>query len=321
MIRWGFLGAGWIAQTALAPALHAAGNATLHAVASRSAERSAALNPTRVHQRYQDLLDDPDIDAVYINLSNDAHCDWSIAALEAGKHVLCEKPLALNQGQVIQMIDASKKHNRVLTEAVWHQWHPRFVRTRELVERGDLGALTSIDSSFCFTANFEDNYRLVPEMGGGSLLDVGVYQVHAWRALVAGGADVNITSVERSMSATGVDMTTKLSADLDNNVAVTALSSFEMPETQSLVISGQSATIECLGNDAFTSWNKSSSMRIADLTEEFAPVDPYQLMIENFSDHISGKSGWILGLEQSLYVAKALDQIKEFRSTAQGMQG
>ena len=314
MIRWGFLGAGWIAKTALAPALHAANNSTLHAVASRDTERSAALNPTRVHKRYEDLLDDPEIDAVYINLSNEAHYQWTIAALAAGKHVLCEKPLALNHAQAQEMADAAKKHNRVLTEAVWHQWHPRFTRIRELIQRGDLGALTSIDSSFCFTGNFENNYRLDPQKGGGSLLDVGVYQVHVWSALNSHNAILNIESVDRTMSTTGIDMTTRVSAELSNGVSVKALSSFEMPETQSLVISGETATIESLGNDAFTSWNKLSSMRVGNSTEEFAPVDPYRLMIENFSDHISGKPAWMLGIDQSLAVAKILDQIKEHRS-------
>ena len=314
MIRWGFLGAGWIATTALAPALHAADNAVLHAVASRDPQRSAALNPTRVHQKYQDLLDDPDIDAVYISLSNEAHCDWSIAALAAGKHVLCEKPLALDHKQVELMIDASKKHNRVLMEAVWHQWHPRFVRIRELVQRGDVGALTSIDSSFCFSRELDDNYRLSPQMGGGALLDVGVYEVHVWRALVADIADLKITTLDRSMSETGVDLTTRLTAQLANTVTVNALSSFEIPETQTLVVSGQTATIECLGNDAFTSWHKPSAMKISDHIEEFAPVDPYRLMVENFSNHISGKPAWMLNLEQSLSVAKALDQIKEHRN-------
>jgi hypothetical protein len=87
-----------------------------------------------------------------------------------------------------------------------------------------------------------------------------------------------------------------------------------VPETQSLVISGESATIECLGNYAFTSWNKPSSLRIGNSTEEFAPVDPYRLMIENFSDHINGKPAWMLSIDQSLAVAKILDQIKEHRS-------
>jgi D-xylose 1-dehydrogenase (NADP+, D-xylono-1,5-lactone-forming) len=314
MIRWGFLGAGWIAKTALAPALHAASNATLQAVASRDAQRAANLNPIRVHQQYEDLLADPEIDAVYINLSNEAHYQWTIAALAAGKHVLCEKPLALNHAQAQEMADAAKKHNCVLTEAVWHQWHPRFARIRELIQRGDLGALTSIDSSFCFTGNFENNYRLVPEMGGGALLDVGVYQVHVWSALNSHNEVLNIESVDRTMSTTGIDMTTRVSAELSNGVSVKALSSFEMPETQSLVISGETATIESLGNDAFTSWNKLSSMRVGNSTEEFAPVDPYRIMVENFSDHINGKPAWLLGLEQSLYVSQVLDQIKEFRT-------
>ena len=314
MIRWGFLGAGWIATTALAPALHAADNSVLHAVASRDPQRSAALNPTRVHQKYQDLLDDPDIDAVYISLSNEAHCEWSIAALAAGKHVLCEKPLALDHKQVQLMIDGSKKHNRVLMEAVWHQWHPRFVRIRELVQRGDVGALASIDSSFCFTRELDDNYRLSPQMGGGALLDVGVYEVHVWRALIADIADLKISTLDRSMSETGVDLTTRLTAQLAKTVTVNALSSFEIPETQTLVVSGQSATIECLGNDAFTSWHKPSAMRISDHIEEFAPVDPYRLMVENFSNHISGKPAWMLSLDQSLSVAKTLDQIKESRN-------
>jgi predicted dehydrogenase len=188
------------------------------------------------------------------------------------------------------------------------------------VQRGDLGPLSSIDSSFCFTGNFDNNYRLYPHMGGGALLDVGVYEIHVWRGLVADISDLNITELDRTMSATGVDMTTRLTAQLANTVTVKALSSFEMPETQTLVVSGQSVTVECLGKDAFTSWHKPSAMKISDHIEEFAPVDPYRLMIENFSNHISGKSAWMLGLDQSLTVAKALDQIKQFRATAQGMR-
>jgi hypothetical protein len=141
-----------------------------------------------------------------------------------------------------------------------------------------------------------------------------VYEVHVWRALVADIADLNITALNRSMSDTGVDLTTRLTAQLAKTVTVNALSSFEIPETQTLVVSGQSTTIECLGNDAFTSWHKPSSMRISDHIEEFAPVDPYRLMVENFSNHISDKPAWMLSLDQSLSVAKALDQIKESRN-------
>ncbi len=310
MIRWGFLGAGWIATTALAPAVHSARNGILHGVASRDLGRAAALHPQKVYESYEDLLADPEIDAVYINLANHQHCQWTVAALAAGKDVLCEKPLALDLAQALVMADAAKKHNRILVEAVWSRWHPRFVRIVELVAGGDIGELVGIDSSFCFTAEFRNNYRLISEMGGGSLLDVGVYQAHVWRALNQSEPELKIESMTQSMGDTGEDLTTQIYGELSNGVKINALSSFEMPEMQRLVITGELATIECLGNDAFTSWKKPSSLRVGNHLQEFAPVDPYCTMIENFGDYIKGAPAWIPPIEQSLYVMKLLDQIK-----------
>ena len=312
MINWGFLGAGWVATKGLAPAIHEAGNARLHGVASRERSRAAALAPEKIYDRYEDLLADSEIDAVYINLANHQHCDWTIAALAAGKHVLCEKPLALNYEQGQKMSEAAAKYDRVLVEAVWNRWHPRFARIVELVNGGDIGALNRIDSSFCFPAQFENNYRLNVEMGGGSLLDVGIYQAHLWRALIHGEPDLNIESLTKNIGSTGVDLTTQLVGRLGNNIEISALSSFEMPETQKLVISGELATIECPGDDAFTSWNRQSSLRIGDHLEEFAPVDPYRLMFENVSAFILGESAWIPAIDQSLYAAKILDQMRAF---------
>lgn len=312
MISWGFLGAGWIAKSALAPAVHAASNATLRAVASRNHERAQGLSPHTVYERYEDLLADPTIDAVYINLANDQHCKWSVAAMAAGKHVLCEKPIALDFAQTQEMADAAKKYDRVLVEAVWSQWHPRFIRAVELIQAGDIGKLTGIDSSFCFTGNFTDNYRLDPAMGGGSLLDVGVYQAHAWAALHPTAMNLQISSVVENMSTSGVDLTTKISGRLGESVNIDAIASFEMPEQQRLVISGDLSSIEFLGNDAFISWHKESVLRIGDQVERFAPVDPYRLMVERFGEHISGEDGWIMPMSQSLAVMQVIDQIKVF---------
>jgi predicted dehydrogenase len=312
MINWGFLGAGWIATKALAPAVHEAKNARLFAVASQDQSRASALAPEKIYDSYEDLLADPEIDAVYLNLANHQHYQWTIAALAAGKHVLCEKPLALNYAQGQLMADAAAKYDRVLVEAVWSRWHPRFARIVELVNGGDIGALNRIESSFCFPAQLENNYRLDIEMGGGSLLDVGVYQAHLWRALLHGEPELNIESLTENIGSTGVDLTTQIVGKLGNSVEINALSSFEMPESQKLVISGELATIECPGNDAFTSWNKPSSLRIGDHVQEFAPVDPYRLMIENVGAYILGDSVWIPPVAQSLYVAKLLDQIKAF---------
>lgn len=315
MINWGFLGAGWIAQKALAPAVHAAQNASLYGVSSRDRNRSQALSPTKVYDQYEDLLADPDIDAVYISLANHQHCQWTIAALEAGKHVLCEKPLALNYGQVQMMADAAAKNNRTLVEAVWTRWHPRFARIVELVNNGDVGALNRIESAFTFPAELKDNYRLELDMGGGSLLDVGVYQAHLWKAMLHGEPQLSINSMQQNIGPSGVDLTTELTGVLGSDVNVSALSSFEMPETQTLVVSGESGTIECIGNDGFASWNKKSSLRIGDVVEEFAPVDPYSLMVENFSSFLLGQPAWIPAIDDSLYVARLLDQIKAFNAS------
>jgi len=312
MITWGFLGAGWVATKAVAPALHSARNARLDAVASRDRSRSEALGPQRIYERYEDLLADPGIDAVYINLANHQHCQWTIAALAAGKHVLCEKPLALNYVQAQMMAEVAKKYDRVLVEAVWNRWHPRFCRIVELVNAGDIGILNRIESSFCFPAEIENNYRLNIEMGGGSLLDVGIYQTHLWRALIHGEPELNIESLTENIGVTGVDLTTEIVGKLNSTIEVRTLSSFEMPEKQELVISGDLATIECPGNDAFTSWNKPSLLNIGDHFEKFAPVDPYRLMIENVSAFILGESAWIPAISHSLHIAKMLDQIKTF---------
>ena len=312
MITWGFLGAGWVATKAVAPAIHSARNARLDAVASRDRSRSEALGPQRIYERYEDLLADPEIDAVYINLANHQHCQWTIAALAAGKHVLCEKPLALNYVQAQMMAEAAKKYDRVLVEAVWNRWHPRFSRIVELVNAGDIGKINRIESLFCFPAEIENNYRLNVEMGGGSLLDVGIYQAHLWRALIHGEPELNIELLTENIGVTGVDLTTQIVGKLNSTIEVRTLSSFEMPERQELVISGDLATIECPGNDAFTSWNKPSLLNIGDHLEKFAPVDPYRLMIENVSAFILGESAWIPAISHSLHVAKILDQITTF---------
>jgi xylose dehydrogenase (NAD/NADP) len=312
MINWGFLGAGWIATTALAPAVHEAKNAKLQAVASRDQGRAHALKPETIYERYEDLLADPKVDAVYINLANHQHYEWTIAALAAGKHVLCEKPLALNHKEAEAMAAAAVEHNRVLVEAVCTTWHPRFIRAVELIKNGDIGEIREVNSAFCFPAQFENNYRLSKEMGGGSLLDVGVYQAHVWSALFDNAPELKIETLYRNLGATCIDLTTQISGQFTNGVKVKAISSFEKPESQELLISGELASIELLGGDAFTSWKKPSLLRVGDQVQEFPPIDPYLVMIENFSDYILGKPALILSINQSLFVAKLLDQIKDF---------
>ena len=308
-IRWGFLGAGSIATKALRPAVFAAKNASLYAVASRDVARSQSLEPEKIHTSYEDLLSDPDVDAVYISLANDQHCQWSIKALNAGKHVLCEKPIAMNASEARSMADAAQTNDRLLVEAVWTRWHPRFIRMVELVRNGAIGEIQSIDSSFTFPGSLEGNYRLIPEMGGGSLFDVGPYPLHAFSALTNGDLKLVINSVERNLSTTGVDMTTQIDATINNSIAAHALTSFEREEEQKLVVTGSLATIENVGNDAFTSLRSPSILKVGDSIEKFAPVDPYQLMVENFGSRILGEPSWILPMNETIRVMEILDEI------------
>jgi predicted dehydrogenase len=311
-IRWGFLGASWVASTALVPAVASANNASLFAVASRDPERSRTLNPTKVHATYDDLISDPEVDAVYVSLANHLHLEWAVKALNAGKHVLCEKPLATSYSEAKIMADAAIANDKLLVEAVWTRWHPRFERMVELVRNGDIGQLQIIDSAFTFTTTFTENYRLVPEMGGGSLLDVGPYQAHVWAALAPKDAKFNIESATANLGPTGIDLTTQTTAILSDSIAVSALTSFEQDEKQSLVVVGESGKIEFPLGQAFTSWKEASSLQIGDHVENFAPVDPFTLMIEAVGRRINGEPVWLPSLRESLWVMDALDEIKAF---------
>lgn len=266
-VRWGFVGAGWIAQQAMAPAVHAAGNTVLQAVASRDLQRSELLQPVNARRSYEELIEDPGVDAVYVCLANQQHEEWVLRALSAGKHVLCEKPLAIDADQAARMAHAAIDADRLLVEAVWCRWHPRFRRLAELATSGALGGLLSIDSAFTFPAELEGNYRAEPLAGGGALLDVGGYQAHAWLALTGGAPDVRLQRVERTLGPTGVDLTTRIAAELDGTTRATAVASFAMPEHQFLVVTGMEAQARMGGGAAFTAWREPTTLLVGEAVE------------------------------------------------------
>ncbi|MGA0794000.1 MAG: Gfo/Idh/MocA family protein [Ilumatobacteraceae bacterium] len=308
-VRWGFLGAGYVASRAMAPAVHAAVNAQLFGVASRDPQRSVTLEPVEVFDGYQRLLDDPRIDAVYISLTNGQHLEWVTKSLEAGKHVLCEKPLGLGAQEVREMMACAERNNRVLVEAVWSRWHPRFRRIVEAVAAGEVGDVVGIESKFGFASEMSNNYRLDPSMGGGALLDVGCYQVNAWVGITRGARDVSIRTVKRNVGPTKVDLTTEVEAVIDDRVSVHAASSFETNLAQRLVVTGTTGSIATDSGEAFTTWREPSSLRVNGRVENFASIDAFVAMTEAVSDHIDGGPGWVLPLEESLRVAEILDGI------------
>lgn len=310
-VNWGFLGAGFVASRGLAPAVHTSRGAHLYAVASRDEKRSATLEPERTHATYDDLLADERVDAVYISLSNSQHIEWVTKSLEAGKHVLCEKPLGLNATETEAMFDCASRNGRLLIEAVWGRWHPRFARIVELITAGAIGDITHIETVFTFTSEMTDNYRLNPLMGGGALLDVGCYQAHAWVALTQGARALTITDLVRTLGPTGIDLTTDVSVRIDNAITAHAVSSFALPSEQQFVIQGTLGQISTDVGESFTTWNEASSLLFNDLVEEFPVTNAFVEMVENVSRMIEGDNAWVVRPSDSIRVAQILDAISQ----------
>jgi predicted dehydrogenase len=294
--------------------VHAASNSKLYAVASRDLTKAQKLSATKNYNSYQELIDDPLVDVVYINLPNHLHAKWSIAALAAGKNVLCEKPFAMDLAQASAMAGAAKTSGKLLVEAVWARWHPRFIRAVEIVRSGEIGQLSSIESEFSFMAKLSGDYRNEVAMGGGALLDIGTYQIHLWSALTDISAGVEITAVERNLAASGIDLTTIVQAKIGKSLLVKATSSFERDPRQEITIRGTAGEITFTVGEAFTNWHKPSELNITaggnSRTEVFDPVDAYQLMVESVSAQVSGKKAWLLPIPESLTVMNLLDQIR-----------
>ena len=311
-VRWGFIGAGYVASRAMAPAVHVADGAELYAVASRDRQRSEVLEPQVVHDSYQALIDDPQVDAVYISLTNVQHTQWVIAALEAGKHVLCEKPLAMNAEEARLMMATAQRNNRILVEAVWTRWQPRMRRMAEIVRNGDLGDVINISSSFTFQGDLTNNYRSDPDMGGGALLDVGGYQIHLWLMLLGETTTCGITSVERTIGPTGIDLTTSAHARLNNSIDALALSSFDLAPQQTIAVQGTKSSMHTGGGEAFTFWKQQGTLVVGDTVEVFEPSDAFALMVQEVSAAIRGDEAYVFPWESSVRVAEIVEEIAQF---------
>jgi predicted dehydrogenase len=281
----------------------------LYAVASRDEARSATLEPERVHANYEDLLADERVDAVYISLSNSQHLKWVTKSLDAGKHVLCEKPLGLNAAETEAMFASASRSGQLLVEAVWGRWHPRFSRMVEVVTSGAIGTIEHVETAFTFTSEMTDNYRLNPLMGGGALLDVGCYQAHAWVALTNGATGLEIKDLSRVIGPTGVDLTTDVSVRINGAVTAHAVSSFALPSQQQFIVQGSTGSMHTGVGESFTTWNEASSLHINDVVEEFAVTNAFVEMVENVSCVIEGEKGWLVPSADSIRVAHILDSI------------
>jgi predicted dehydrogenase len=188
-IRWGVLGVSGIAVNRVIPAIQRSSNGRVVAIASRALERArdaaARLDIPTAHAGYQALLDDPEVQAVYIPLPNALHREWTIRAAQAGKHVLCEKPLGISAAECHEMIAACRQLGVLLMEAFMYRFHPRTARVAALVREGAVGEARLVRAAFTFRVRDPvNNIRLKRELGGGSLYDVGCYCVNVSRMIL-----------------------------------------------------------------------------------------------------------------------------------------
>ena len=298
-----------IARVGLAPAVHAADGALLQHAAARDHARAAALGAVTTGTSYDAVLADPDVDAVYIALSNEAHLPWTLAALRAGKHVLCEKPLGLSAGEVEQVMAAAAETGRTAVEASWYRWHPR---TRLAQKRlAGLGLVEHVTAGFTFGGVPDGNYRLDPARGGGAMYDVGCYAVSACLWAVGRGLPDEVTATSM-FAGTGVDLDTRAILDWDGVTAQVHVG-IDGSEGQWLVVTGARGELE-LRDAPFTSWRDDSELWVSDGTDterlRVPAVDAYRVMVEEVSSVLTGGPGWVLPLEQSRQTAAVLDAVR-----------
>lgn len=274
----------------MVPAIAASRNGVLVGVASREHERARDFAKqhgiARALGSYDDLLADPEVQAVYIPLVNSLHHEWTLRALAAGKHVLCEKPLAMNAREAEEMAAAAKASGKLLMEAFMYRFHPR---TRSFVEAVRSDPLY-VQASFGFPLNAKANYRLQPELGGGALLDVGCYCVNA--ALWILGEPEHVGA---SMNIAGVDMSVNALLTYSSGASASVWGSFESPEVQELTVVTHDSVRRL--EAPFTSWRD--------------PDDPYQLMVESFADSVIHDTPAAIPPEQSVANMRVLDRIRK----------
>jgi len=244
-LRWGLLSTARI-NRALLPPLRASARNELTAVASRDMDRAKAYaeerNIPRVFGSYEEMLADPDVDVIYNPLPNSMHTEWTIKAAQAGKHVLCEKPLANTVEEVDAISAAANKAGVVVMEAFMYRHHPQTLKVKELVDSGAIGRLQVISGAFTFKISNEEDVRLNSSLGGGSIWDVGCYPI-SFARLIAGAEPVEVFGWQITGQASGVDESFFGQLHFPNGVYSQFDCGFRTPQRAHLEIAGDEGSI------------------------------------------------------------------------------
>ncbi len=318
-VRWGVLGAARVATARVLPAMKQCQTAEVTAIASRDLakgrEAAVQCGIAKAYGSYEELLEDPEIDAIYIPLPNHLHAPWSIKAAEAGKHVLCEKPIALSAAEVQELIRVRDRTGVKICEAFMVRSHPRWLRVRELVRSGRIGTLRTISGYFTIPLSDRGNVRYVAEWGGGAMLDIGCYQVTLSRMMFGEEPRRAIALVDRDPQ-TGVDRLASMLLDFPSGQG-SFTCGFEMVWAQRMNLIGAQGRIEV---DLPTIAPDSRPMRLviddgsnifgeAMQVEEFAMANQYAVQADFFSRAILENGPVPTPLEDSFHNMRAIEAV------------
>ena len=326
-IRWGVLGAAKIAVTKVIPAMQQGEYSEVVAIASRESGKAQAtaseLGIARAYGSYEDLLNDPNVDAVYNPLPNHLHVPWSIKAAEAGKHCLCEKPVALNVAELNTLTEAQERTGVIIGEAFMVRSHPQWLRVRELVRSGSIGEVRAILGVFSYFNRDPKNVRNKAEWGGGALMDIGCYPVQVSR-FVLGTEPLRVSGFIDRDPEFGTDRLTSGMLEFQSAHSVFTCST-QMIARQKIDVFGEKGRIEVeipfnpqpdkparifvdRSGDLFGSGVK---------TEQFAPCNQYTLQGDAFSKAILEGGEPPTPLSDSLGNMKVIDALFESARTGQ----
>ena len=288
------------------------------AVASRDAARADAYAADHgiatAHGSYEALLADPGVDAVYISLPNGMHHEWTMHALAAGKHVLCEKPYTRHPDEAEEAFDAAEAAGLVLAEAFMYRHHPQTAAVARLVADGAIGRLCAVKATFTFPLRDLSDIRALPELDGGALMDVGCYCVSGIRLLA--GEPEHVRG-EQVTGTTGIDMAFHGTLRCAEDVVGQFEASFRSPQRQSLEAVGETGVL-VVEAPWRRDWGGSVTLRRDGETEvvEVEEADSYTRELENLADAIDGRAPALLGRADAVGQARVIDAL--YRSAASG---
>ena len=310
-VKWAIMSTANINRKVI-PGAHASPKVELVAVASRDQAHADEYAKTweiqRAYGSYDALLADPEVEAVYISLPNSMHCEWAIKALEAGKHVLCEKPLSRHASEVEAAFDAADRTGRLLSEAFMYRHNPQTKRAKELVDEGAIGELRLIRSAFSYPLYDEDNIRLRTALDGGALMDVGCYAVSGSRLF---GGEPEKAYGEAWFGPSGTDWVFAGMLRFPGNVVALFDSGTAVTDRDELEAIGSEGSLFL--DDPWHCRVPGIELRREGKVEriEIDLVDSYRLELENLSDAIRGEGQLLLGRDDAIAQARVLEALHD----------